>query len=78
MKFKLKETSITSQCGEVTWVYPFEVNIFFYNPFTAKHLVKKWFSKIPAGGFHFCGIRCIWGKGQEILSKRIVRNLGSS
>jgi len=78
MVFKLKETRTTSKCGEVTWVYPFNVHIHFYNPFTDQWLTKKWLGIVPAGGFHFCGIRCTWGKGNEIRSKRIIHNLGSS
>ena len=67
---KIKEVSHTAQ--GVTWFYPVLLYVAIMNPFNPKPFVKPWCHKIPAGGFHFLGLRVSWSLGEEITSKRIV------
>lgn len=69
---KIKEVKQTSKCGSVTWIFPLLLYVGFYNPFNPKPLVNPWFGIIPAGGFHFLGLRVTWGIGSEIREKRII------
>lgn len=75
LKFKkIGETKVSSKCKTVIWTYPILLFIGWFNPITDKAHVKKWFSIIPAGGFHFLGLRVHWTKGTEIHNKREEKN----
>lgn len=76
MKTLVKHTRIgtiksTSLDGKVTWFYSRNLYIGWENPLKRKMITNQWFSIVPAGGFHFLGLRVTWFIGSEIRNKRI-------
>jgi len=68
---KIGEIIVVSPCKNVPWFFARFLYIGWTNPFNPKVIVNPWFSIIPAGGFHFLGLRVTWFEGPEIEEKRI-------
>ena len=70
---RIRTVTSTLSDGTVTYFYPINLFVGWCNPFTTKVLKKPFFSKIPAGGFHFFGLRVTLMRGGELTDKRIVK-----
>ena len=68
---KIGTIKSTSNDGKVTWFYARNLYVGWENPLKRKMLSKPWFSIVPAGGFHFLGLRVTWFTGSELKNKRI-------